>query len=244
MPGLLWRGSVKAGVRSGSKKVADWMQTTVPDVAADVGMPLAPWRCIEHDGNVPPCLCCMRRHQNPRDPATAFLAGLCHTGIRIMQGNQGSIEYLDRTPRNELTAVYQFWLHYGLQEDWGLAGMANKGREESLEEMQHADKIITQIICLEGHRGLQTLEPLRIGRSPKEAQENDLAAEYDTHALYKEARRYCRGVGDYVFMALFEELLADEEGQIDFLDTQIDLHDRIGAENFEKLNASKMDEVK
>ena len=158
-----------------------------------------------------------------------------------MQGDKKVIEYLNRALRSELTAVYQFWLHYRLQEDWGLGNMANKSREESLEEMQHADKIITRIIFLEGHPDLQTIEPLRIGRSPKEALEHDLAAEHDAHALYKEARGYCHDVGDYVTMALFEELLADEEGHIDFLETQIDLHDRIGAENFAKLNASKMD---
>lgn len=159
-----------------------------------------------------------------------------------MQGDSKVIEYLNRALRSELTAISQYWLHYKLQEDWGLGHMARKSREESIEEMHHADKLIERIITLSGHPNLQKLDPLRIGQNPRETLECDLAAEEEAQALYKEAREYCRGVGDYVSMAIFEELLSDEEGHIDFLETQLELHDRIGAENYAKLNASKMDE--
>ncbi len=160
-----------------------------------------------------------------------------------MQGESKVIDYLNRALRSELTAISQYWLHHKLQEDWGLGHMARKSREESIEEMNHADRIMGRIITLSGHPNLQKLDPLRIGQNPRETLECDLAAEEEARALYKEAREHCREVGDYVTMAIFEELLSDEEGHIDFLETQIELHDRVGAENYAKLNASKMDEA-
>ncbi len=159
-----------------------------------------------------------------------------------MKGDPKVIEYLNKSLRHELTAVSQYWLHYRLQEDWGLGHMAKKSREESIEEMGHADKLIERIIFLEGHPNLQKLDPLRIGQTPKETLECDLAAEHDARALYVEAREYCREAGDYVSMGLFEELISDEEGHIDFLETQLDLYERIGEANYAQLNASKMDE--
>ena len=160
-----------------------------------------------------------------------------------MQGDPKVIEYLNRAIRSELTAVSQYWLHYRLQEDWGLGHMAKKSREESIEEMHHADKLIARVIFLEGHPNLQKLDPLRIGQTPKETLECDLAAEQEARALYKEAREYCHQVGDFVTMALFEELLTDEEGHIDFLETQLDLYARVGEQNYAQLNASRMDEA-
>ena len=112
-----------------------------------------------------------------------------------------------------------------------------------IEEMNHADKLIDRIIFLEGHPNLQTLDPLRIGQTPKETLECDLAAEQEARALYKEAAEYCRTNGDFVSEELFKELLADEEGHIDFLETQLELHDRVGEEKYAQLNASKMDEA-
>ena len=159
-----------------------------------------------------------------------------------MKGDPKVIEYLNKSLRHELTAVSQYWLHYRLQEDWGLGHMAKKSREESIEEMEHADKLIERIIFLEGHPNLQKLDPLRIGQTPKETLECDLAAEIDARALYKEAREYCRDAGDYVSMSLFESLMSDEESHIDFLETQLDLYERVGAENYAQLNASRMDE--
>ena len=158
-----------------------------------------------------------------------------------MKGDAKVIDYLNRAIRSELTAVSQYWLHYRLQEDWGLGKMAAKSREESIEEMHHADKLIARVLLLGGHPNLQKLDPLRIGQTARETLEADLAAEEEARALYKEARDYCNSAGDYISMKLFEELLADEEGHIDFLETQLGLHDRIGAEKYEQLNASTMD---
>jgi bacterioferritin len=160
-----------------------------------------------------------------------------------MKGDDRVIEYLNTALRSELTAVSQYWLHYRLQDNWGLGHMAKKSRAESIEEMHHADRLIDRIIFLEGHPNLQRLDPLRIGESPKETLEADLAAERDAAKLYREARAYCHSVSDFVTMELFEELLADEEGHIDFLETQLDLFGSIGAERYALLNASRMDEA-
>ncbi|MEL6980504.1 MAG: bacterioferritin [Pseudomonadota bacterium] len=154
-----------------------------------------------------------------------------------MKGNKKVVEYLNNALRHELTAVSQYWLHYRLLDDWGLKKLAKKEREESIEEMEHADKLIERIIFLEGHPNLQTLDPLKIGEDVKEIMEADLAAEYSARALYSEARAVCREVDDYVSMGIFEQLLQDEEGHIDFLETQLDLYKRVGAENFAALQA-------
>lgn len=160
-----------------------------------------------------------------------------------MKGDQGVIDYLNKALRAELTAVSQYWLHYRLQADWGLGKLAKKSRAESIEEMNHADKLIDRIIFLEGHPNLQTLDPLRIGQSPRESLECDLAAELDAVTLYKEARDYCESVRDYVSKNLFEALLTDEEGHVDFLETQLDLMDRIGQQNWDQLNAEPTNEA-
>lgn len=160
-----------------------------------------------------------------------------------MKGDAKVLEYLNRGLRSELTAVSQYWLHYRMQEDWGLGKMAKKSREESIEEMHHADRFIARILFLEGHPNLQKLDSLRIGQTPKETLECDLAAEHEARDLYKEAREHCQSVGDYVSMKLFEELMKDEEGHIDFLETQLDLLSKIGLERYTQLNASTMDEA-
>lgn len=160
-----------------------------------------------------------------------------------MKGDPQVIDYLNRALRSELTAVSQYWLHYRLQEDWGLGHMARKSREESIEEMHHADKLIARIIVLEGHPNLQKLDPLRIGQNARETLEADMAAEKDAIALYREAYAYCDKVGDYVSKKLFEELLQDEEGHLDFLETQLELLDRVGQTQYEHLNADPMDKA-
>lgn len=160
-----------------------------------------------------------------------------------MTGDKKVIELLNGALRSELTAVSQYWLHFRLQEDWGLGHMAKKSREESIEEMNHADKLIARILFLGGHPNLQKLDALRIGETPKETLECDLAAEQDAQKFYKEARKYCEEVGDYVTKNIFEELLTDEEGHIDFLETQLDLVAKLGEEKYAQLNASKMDEA-
>ena len=158
-----------------------------------------------------------------------------------MKGDARVIEFLNAALRSELTAVSQYWLHYRLQEDWGYGHLAAKSRAESVEEMHHADRLIARIIFLEGHPNLQKLDALRIGQTVRETLECDLAAEHDARALYIEARKHCDSVADFTTKTLFEDLIADEEGHIDFLETQLALFDDLGAERYGLLNAKPAD---
>jgi bacterioferritin len=158
-----------------------------------------------------------------------------------MKGDPKVIEYLNKGLRSELTAINQYWIHYRLLDDWGYLDLAKKWRAESIEEMQHADKFTTRIIFLEGLPNMQTLDPIRIGQNVKEILEADLKAEYEARALYQEAATYCQSVKDYPSKDLFEELMADEEGHIDFLETQLDLVDKLGLQLYSQHHIGKLE---
>ncbi|WP_417671076.1 bacterioferritin [Roseibium sp.] len=158
-----------------------------------------------------------------------------------MKGDTRVIEYLNKALRHELTAVNQYWLHSRILEDWGYPRVARKERAESLEERDHADLLIDRILFLEGYPNLQVLDPLRIGTSLKDCLECDLAGEYTARALYHEARQVCSEAGDIVSMKLFENLLADEEDHIDFLETQLELIEKIGIDRYALLQAEPAD---
>jgi len=160
-----------------------------------------------------------------------------------LKGDAKVIEQLNEALFLELGAVNQYWVHYRLLEDWGYTLLAKKERAESIEEMHHADKLIERIIFLEGHPNLQTVAPLRIGQNVKEVLKADLAGEYDARTAYKNSRDVCHAAGDYVSMKLFEELLADEEGHINFLESQLQLLDTIGEEKYGQLNAAPANEA-
>ena len=157
-----------------------------------------------------------------------------------MQGDPGVIDYLNQALRHELTSVNQYWLHYRLLDNWGYRTLAKKWRAESIEEMQHADKIIERIIFLDGAPNMQTLEALHIGQYVKEVIERDLQAEMDARTLYQAAATHCHGVKDYVTRDLFEELMHDEEEHIDFLETQLDLIGRLGLELYAQHHIGKL----
>ncbi len=159
-----------------------------------------------------------------------------------MKGEKRIIERLNEALFLELGAVNQYWLHYRLLEDWGYAKLAAKERAESIEEMHHADRLMARIVFLEGHPNVQSIGPIRAGQTVKEALEADLAGEYEAVKSYKKSREICQELGDYVTMDLFEDLLKDEEGHIDFLETQLQLLDTIGAAKYGQLNAAPADE--
>jgi len=158
-----------------------------------------------------------------------------------MKGEARVIERLNEALFLELAAVNQFWLHYRLAEDWGLSKLAKRERAESIEEMEHADKLTKRILFLEGHPNLQVLAPLRIGQNVREILESDLAAEYDACASYRKSREICDELSDYVSRQLFDELLTAEEGHIDYLETQLALLDKIGEARYCQLNADAAD---
>ena len=160
-----------------------------------------------------------------------------------MKGDARVIEYLNKALTSELTAVNQYWLHYRLLDDWGFTRLAQKERAESIEEMQHADKLVDRIIFLEGFPNMQHIDPLMIGQNIKEVLECDLKAEYSARALYMEARAACRKEEDYVSMDLFETLLGDEEGHINYLETQLNLLNEIGIHNYGQLQAHSAEKL-
>ncbi|NOT70331.1 MAG: bacterioferritin [Hyphomicrobium sp.] len=160
-----------------------------------------------------------------------------------MKGNKDVIARLNEALKLELGAINQYWLHYRLLANWGYAKLAKKERKESIEEMEHADKIVDRIIFLDGHPNLQHVAPLMIGENIKEVLECDLKGEHIARESYSKSRDVCREAGDYVTMQLFEELLKDEEGHIDFLETQLDLLKRIGVENYGLLQSEGADEA-
>jgi bacterioferritin len=159
-----------------------------------------------------------------------------------MKGDSRVIDYLNKGLRHELTAVNQYWLHYRLLDNWGYKVLAKQWRKESIEEMRHADKLTTRIIFLDGFPNMQVIDPLHIGQTVKEVLDSDLGAELSARELYQEASTYCHSVKDYVTRDLFEELMADEEDHIDFLETQLDLVAKLGLELYAQHHIGEPDE--
>jgi bacterioferritin len=159
-----------------------------------------------------------------------------------MRGDPKVIEYLNSGLRSELTAINQYWLHYRLLDNWGYKALAKKWRQESMEEMQHADKLTVRIIFLDRMPNMQVLDPLLIGQTVKEILDCDLQSEMSARALYEEAATHCHSVKDYVSRDLFEELMHDEEEHIDFLETQLDLVAKLGLDLYAQHHIGKPDE--
>jgi len=157
-----------------------------------------------------------------------------------MRGDAKVIEYLNRGLRSELTAVSQYWLHYRIFDNWGFAELAKKWREESIEEMQHADKFVKRILFLEGFPNMQMLDPLRIGEKVEEIIDADLATEMEARDAYLEAAAYCLTINDRVSMQLFEEIVRSEEGHIDFLETQKELIKQLGVQLYSQKHIGEM----
>src|SRR5689334_6685745 len=161
-----------------------------------------------------------------------------------MRGEPGVLDFLNKALRHELTAVNQYWLHYRLLDNWGYKALAKQWRKESIEEMQHADKLGERIIFLDGFPNMQVLDPLHIGQNVKEVLDCDLATEMAARALYQEAATHCHGVRDYVTRDLFEKFMSAEEHPIDFLETQLDLVAKLGLELYAPHHIGEMDEGK
>jgi bacterioferritin len=159
-----------------------------------------------------------------------------------MRGDASVIDYLNKALRHELTAVNQYWLHYRLLGNWGYRDLAKKWRKESIEEMEHADKLVDRIIFLNGFPNMQVLDPLRIGQNVKEVIDCDLALEISARALYQEAATHAHSVRDYVTRDLFEKLMQDEEDHIDFLETQLELISKLGVELYAQHHIGKAED--
>ena len=154
-----------------------------------------------------------------------------------MKGDPKVIELLNEALKAELTAINQYWLHYRMLEHWGIHKLAAYERHESIDEMKHADRFAERVLFLEGLPNFQALGRLRIGETVEEILRADLEAEYEACKMYREAVQYCEGVRDYVSRDMFAEVLRDEEGHVDFLETQFEMIERMGIQNYIQLQS-------
>ncbi len=149
-----------------------------------------------------------------------------------MKGDPKVVEHLNKILYNELIAINQYFLHSRMYENWGLRELAEHEYEESIDEMKHADKLTKRILFLEGLPNYQNLGKLAIGEHVKEVMECDLQLEYKALPDLREAIAYCETVRDYVSRDLLNDILKSEEEHVDWLETQLDLINRITIENY------------
>jgi bacterioferritin len=149
-----------------------------------------------------------------------------------MKGDATVIEHLNRVLKNELTAINQYFLHSRMFKDWGLTKLGEKEFEESVDEMKHADTLIERVLFLDGLPNLQDLGKLRVGETVPEMLQCDLDLELDAIPDLRAAIAYCESHKDYVSRDLFDGILNAEEEHVDWLETQLELIDKMGLENY------------
>lgn len=149
-----------------------------------------------------------------------------------MKGDPAVLKLLNAQLTNELTAINQYFLHARMYKHWGFEKLAQKEYAESIGEMKHADKLIDRILMLDGLPNLQALHKLMIGEHTAEMLECDLNLEKAAHHTVKEGIATCEREGDYVSRELFQFILDDTEEHIDWLETQRDMIEKIGIQNY------------
>jgi bacterioferritin len=154
-----------------------------------------------------------------------------------MKGDKQVIDFLNKALLNELTAINQYWLHYRMLDNWGVAKLAEYERHESIDEMKHADVLADRILFLDGLPNFQAIGKLRIGEDVKEILECDLALEHEAIPLLKDAIAHCESARDYVSREVFERILESEEEHVDWIEKQFDLIKRMGIENYVQLQS-------
>ncbi len=149
-----------------------------------------------------------------------------------MKGDAQAIAHLQAQLKNELTAINQYFVHYRMLKHWGFDKLAKKEYEESIGEMKHADRLMDRIFMLEGLPNLQDLGKLNIAENVPEMLGSDLALERAAQATIKDGIAYCESVRDYVSRDLLQDILDDTEEHVDFLETQLELVDKVGLPNY------------
>tara|TARA_B100000378_G_scaffold195431_1_gene159140 strand:- start:135 stop:599 length:465 start_codon:yes stop_codon:yes gene_type:complete len=149
-----------------------------------------------------------------------------------MKGDSTVIKYLNQVLKNELTAINQYFLHSRMYKDWGITKLGESEHDASVDEMKHADQLMERILFLEGLPNLQNIGKLRIGEHVSEILSCDLNLEMDAIPDLKEAIAYCEKNNDYVSRDLFDDILESEEEHIDWLETQLELIEKMGIENY------------
>jgi bacterioferritin len=151
-----------------------------------------------------------------------------------MKGDSKVIKYLNKALKNELVAINQYFLHARMFENWGLNELNEKEYEESIDEMKHADALIKRILFLEGLPNLQDIGKIQVGENTEEIMRCDLAVELEAVPVLREAIEYCEQARDYVSRELFEDILASEEEHMDWLETQLELIEKVGLQNYQQ----------